>query len=139
METKQNPIGHEAPGHESAGHETSDASVHGIVYAALGLAIGTVLSGLIVYGIFQYLANHPVTTAPLNPMAETDRQQFPPAPRVEDHPTVEVKDLHLQEDRILSTYGWTDKKTGVVRIPIDRAMELQLQRGFPTRKETTSK
>jgi len=37
---------------------------------------------------------------------------------------------------VLSTYGWTDKNAGVVRIPIDRAMELQLERGFPTRKET---
>jgi hypothetical protein len=125
--------------HTSIGHEVADASVRGIIYAAIGLAIGTALSGLIVYGIFQYLANHPLTTAPENPMAETDRQQFPPAPRIEDRPAMEVKDLRSEEDKILSTYGWTDKKTGVVRIPIDRAIELQLQRGFPTRREAATK
>ena len=107
----------------------------GLLYAAAGLAVGTVLSGLIVYGIFQYLASHPLSTAPVNPMAETDRQQFPPAPRIEDRPAIEVKDLHSQENQILTTYGWTDKKAGVVRIPIDRAIELQLRRGFPTRRE----
>jgi hypothetical protein len=48
---------------------------------------------------------------------------------------MEVKDLRAQEDRLLSTYGWTDKKAGVVRIPIDRAMQLQMERGFPIRKE----
>ena len=125
--------------HTSIGHEVADASVRGIVYAAIGLAIGTALSGLIVYGIFQYLANNPLTTAPENPMAETDRQQFPPVPRIEDRPAIEVKDLRSEEDKVLSTYGWTDKKKGVVRVPINRAFELQLQRGFPTRREAATK
>jgi hypothetical protein len=61
--------------------------------------------------------------------------QIPPAPRIEEHPAIEIQQLHSQEDQILSTYGWADKKAGVVRIPIERAMELQLERGFPTRKE----
>ncbi len=127
------------PQHNSVGHETADASVRGIVYTGIALMVAAILGGLIVYGVFQYLAAHPPTTAPANPMAETEPQQFPPAPRIEDHPSIEVRDLRAQEDRILSTYGWTDKKTGVVRIPIDRAMQLQLQRGFPTRKEAATK
>jgi hypothetical protein len=121
---------------KKAGHEIADANIRGILHTGIGLAIGVVLAGLIVYGIFRYLADHPVITAPANPMAETDRQQFPPAPRIEDHPAIEVKDLRSQEDRILDTYGWTDKKAGVVRVPIERAMQLQLERGFPVRKET---
>jgi hypothetical protein len=32
-------------------------------------------------------------------------------------------------------YGWVDKEGGVTRIPIDRAMELMLQRGFATRPD----
>jgi len=119
----------------SIGHETEDASIRGILYAGAGLAVVTALSLLLVYGIFQYLADHPVATEPSNPMAETEQQQFPPAPRIEDHPTVELKELRAQEDRLLSTYGWSDKKAGVVRIPIDRAMQLQMERGFPVRKE----
>jgi hypothetical protein len=125
--------------HNSIGHETEDASVRGIVFTGIGLIGAALLGGLIVYGVFQYLAAHPPTTAPVNPMAETEQQQFPPAPRIEDHPSIEVKDLRSQEDRILSTYGWSDKKTGVVRIPIQRAMQLQLERGFPVRKEASAK
>src|SRR5256885_8097182 len=93
----------------ASGHETEDASVLGIVYTVVGLALGSALVYLIVYGIFQYLASHPVTTAPSNPMAETDRQQFPRPPRIEEHPAIEIKELHTQEDQILNTYGWTDK------------------------------
>ncbi len=76
---------------------------------ASGLAIGAAIALAIVYGIFQFLSTQPVTTAPPNPMAETSVQQFPPAPRVEEHPAVEIQELHAKEDSLLSTYGWTDK------------------------------
>ncbi len=33
----------------------------------------------------------------------------------------------------LESYGWIDRKSGIVRIPIDRAMDLLAQRGLPTR------
>lgn len=94
--------------------------------------------GLIAYGTFQYLAIHPATSARTNPMSIGD-SQIPPGPRIEEHPAIALRQLHAQEDHTLSTYGWTDKKAGVVRIPIDRAMELQLERGFPTRKEQLQK
>lgn len=32
---------------------------------------------------------------------------------------------------LLSTYGWIDAQTGVVRVPIERAIELTLEEGLP--------
>jgi hypothetical protein len=75
-----------------------------------------------------------LTVEPPNPMAETTTQQFPPQPRLEEHPAIEMRDLRSQEDQLLTTYGWTDKNLGVVRIPIDQAMVLQLKRGFPVKE-----
>ena len=122
--------------HEPAtGHETRDVSVRMVVFTLGFLAMGAAIVCLLIYGIFWYLADHPLSVAPPNPLAETDKQQFPPVPRIEEHPTIELKDLRAQEDKILTTYGWTNKNAGIVRIPIDRAMELQSERGFPTRKE----
>ena len=54
-------------------------------------------SVFIVYGIFQYLATHPATSAQPNPMAADD-SQIPPAPRIEEHPAIEIQQLHAQED-----------------------------------------
>jgi hypothetical protein len=34
----------------------------------------------------------------------------------------------------LQSYGWIDQQKGVVRIPIERAMELTAERGLPVRK-----
>jgi hypothetical protein len=118
----------------SSGHETRDAGIGAIVLNGAGLAVMIVIVGFIVYGTFQYLARHPAISPQSNPMSAGDLQ-IPPEPRIEDHPAIAIQQLHAQEDQVLSTYGWTDRKAGVVRIPIDRAMELQLGRGFPTRKE----
>jgi hypothetical protein len=124
--------------HSLVGHEDRDADVRPIVLTGVGLALTVVLVGFVVYGILQYLASHPATSVQSNPMGVFD-SQIPPQPRIEEHPAIEIQELHAQEDKTLSTYGWMDKNKGVVRIPIDRAMELQLQRGFPTRKETLQK
>jgi hypothetical protein len=121
------------------GHEVKDASVHPIVLTGVALAGLLMLVGFIVYGMFHYLATRQMGAAIPNPLEETNPQQVPPQPRVEEHPQAELQQLRAEEDRLLSTYGWVDKQKGIVRIPIDRAMELQLQRGFPVRKAAAGK
>jgi hypothetical protein len=49
-------------------------------------------------------------------------------------PDEALKQLRATEEALLTTYGWADRENGVVRIPIDRAMELLLERGLPARK-----
>jgi hypothetical protein len=59
-------------------------------------------------------------------------------------PSEELKTLHYREDWQLTHYQYVDKKTGVVRIPLDRAMELFTQEAaqgklfYPT-KDTVPK
>lgn len=114
------------------GHENRDAKVGAIVWTLAGLAVGAAIACAVVYGIFWYLASHPLATAPPNPLAANERQ-IPPTPRIEVHPAMELDELHVYEDKLLETYGWTDKDKGIVRIPLDRAKELMLEKGFPTR------
>jgi hypothetical protein len=39
-------------------------------------------------------------------------------------PSEELAALHAREDQQLKTYGYIDRKKGVVQIPLERAMEL---------------
>jgi hypothetical protein len=39
-----------------------------------------------------------------------------------------------EENAALATYGWVDRDAGIVRIPIERAMELLVLRGLPPSK-----
>jgi hypothetical protein len=40
--------------------------------------------------------------------------------------------LYDQQNEKLNSYGWIDRSNGIVRIPIDRAMDLILQRSLRT-------
>jgi len=66
---------------------------------------------------------------------DEDLEKFP-EPRLEKDERKNLKDARVAEDETLYSYGWVDEKAGVVRIPIDRAMELIAQRGLPTRLQT---
>src|ERR1041384_7585128 len=103
----------------ASGHEETDVSISPILITGAGLALTLAIVAVVIYVVFGYLSEHPLTSARVNPMADADRQ-IPPAPRVEEHPAIEIRELHTEENSILSTYGWTDKEEGIVRVPIDR-------------------
>jgi hypothetical protein len=43
--------------------------------------------------------------------------------------------MRAAEDAALDSYGWVDKDAGIVRIPVDRAMEILAKKGLPSRKQ----
>jgi len=55
--------------------------------------------------------------------------RVPPAPRLEIHTEGHWRVFRDAEKTRLSSYGWMDRNTGAVHIPIDRAMDLIAERG----------
>jgi hypothetical protein len=55
-------------------------------------------------------------------------EQFP-SPRVQTHQAEQLKDLLSAQRRQLTGYEWADQNKTLVRIPIERAMEIIAQRG----------
>ncbi|MCB1123182.1 MAG: hypothetical protein KJT03_16630 [Verrucomicrobiae bacterium] len=41
-----------------------------------------------------------------------------------DNPPPTAATLRAQEAEVLSTYGWVDKDKGIVRVPVEKAIEL---------------
>jgi hypothetical protein len=39
-------------------------------------------------------------------------------------PQTDLERMRATEEAILNSYGWVDREAGIVRIPIDRAMEV---------------
>ena len=115
----------------STSHELSDAAIRPIVLTGIALAIVAAIVMTISVGLFRFFVARPEPVR-ANPMA-SELPQFPPAPRISDHPADELQQLRQQEDQTLTTYGWVNRGAGVVRIPIDRAIDLAIQRGFPVR------
>ena len=56
-----------------------------------------------------------------------------PAPNLQISPHDDLMALRARENAELNSYGWVDRPHGVVRIPIERAMDLIIARGLPAR------
>jgi hypothetical protein len=102
---------------------------------AIWLGVAMMLSVGIVYGTFWFFERQQVATDVANqqfPLAAGVEKE-PPMPRLQAQPFKDVYLLKQGQGERLDSYGWVDKENGVVHIPIDRAMELSLQRGLPVR------
>jgi|SRR5581483_11908139 len=117
-------------------HEESDANVGGLFAFAAGLTVTVAFLAFVVWVLFQfYAARAGRKTTPEYPLATQQENRLPPEPRLQTNPRQDLSDLRAQEDQILTSYGWVDRNAGVVRIPIDQAMKLVLQRGLPARQQ----
>jgi hypothetical protein len=93
--------------------------------AAVLIAVGGFLGFVAVTmtGLFFYLrieAPHALRQAAERPF---------PSPALQTNPQGDLKQFELAQRMALSGYGWVDRSTGIVRIPIEEAMRIVAARG----------
>ncbi len=111
--------GHEDPSEAAAGRVA-------LVGAALLILIGVVL--WVVTGFLDVVseAQSPDSDPPF-----ADYRAEPPEPRLQQDPSIELREVRRREYRLLNTYGRIEGEEGAGRMPIDRAMQLLVERGLP--------
>ena len=117
------------------GHQPYDERIKPVVMFAAWLALGTlVVLGAMKFAHGALLRDAQEGSKPLHPLAA--EREIPPEPRLQESPTIDLERFREKENERLSTYGWLDRQAGVVRVPIERAMELVAKEGLPVRKES---
>lgn len=112
-------------------HEKSDAGIH-----AAGI-LGGAFVILLIFGLVTgYLAfrffNSPETVGPpASPLSSA--RAVPKGPRLQVYAHEDLLDYLQHQQQTLDSYGWVDQKAGVVRVPIDQAMDTLLKNGLPVR------
>ncbi len=153
MADTRNPNGGRAhdPGHElgeghirpdvnpEVSHERRDVNVFQISAFGIGLLLGCIVVVFAMWALFDYLFSREDAKNARNPAAAmmNERQTQPPAPRLQANPRVELKDMRSDEETILNSYGWVDPGKGIVRIPIDQAIDMVAAKGLPSRPSPT--
>ncbi len=117
------------------GHETRDASAATLAYFGMGLCLCLALILISVKWLFFHFERSQSLGPPATPFV--NERPLPPGPRLQADPLRDWQIYRAQQQETLDSYAWVDQKNGVVRIPIDRAMDLLLQRGLPVRSEGT--
>jgi hypothetical protein len=140
---------------DQAQHEESDVNIKAIVGFGIFLVISAVVIHVALYGLYLFFDNMAEKqNAPPNPMMRSEKPVGTPTMSAESqaetakrlnrtfggnalNPMLQVDDVHdmdmmrKAQDTQMSEYQWTNKGTGNVRIPIDRAMDLIAERGLP--------
>jgi hypothetical protein len=117
---------------KEAGYERRDLSVRAVAWCGAALIVAAIVVHLGLAGLYKVFEHqHPSPNAPSR--IAFDTRMVAPQPPLQVEPTKELDDYFATENQKLNSYGWVDKAAGVVRIPIDRAMDLIAQRGLPTR------
>jgi hypothetical protein len=114
-----------------AGHEASDVNVWAVGKFALALIFIILVSLVLLVGLFKlFQAGEETSQVPAIEPAKVF-----PEPQLQKTPELDLEVLRAEEDKLLKGYAWVDPQKGLVRIPIDQAIDLLAKRGLPSRPQ----
>jgi hypothetical protein len=119
------------PTPEGANREYTDIEPTLAWKFGIWLGVAILISGGIVYGTFWLFEGREARldrAEQVFPLA-AGQERTPPMPNLQTQPFKDIYMLRRQENERLHGYGWVDKNAGAVRIPIEDAMNLLIQRG----------
>jgi hypothetical protein len=138
MPSSMGDASHSAPGRsnsETRGYEIRDANPAALLgfLALLFLVLAATLFGTwLVFRYFAFAGREP------NPGSSfANVRQVPPGPELQVDPREDLLKAYAEQQQLLENYSWADRKSGAVRIPIERAMDLLVQRGVPVLSPAT--
>jgi hypothetical protein len=117
---------------QRVGFEQQDVNIRAVTRFGIVLFLGliAVLFGL--WGLFTYFQSEIGKIGPQSrSLLDIDARKLPPEPRLQPSEYIDLRQMRAAEDQILNGYALLEPDHGIVRIPINRAMDLLAQRGLP--------
>jgi hypothetical protein len=121
--------------HPVHGYEQRDANAKWI----FGIVLFLLISVLAIHGILAGFLSSLKNTAPPTDgwqASTSSNLNLPPPPRLQVSASAELQAFRANEEAKLHSYGWIDRTAGVVRIPIEQAMDAVVSNGLPARTST---
>ncbi len=113
------------------GHESPEVDLPRTVLAASGIAAMIILSAIVSHWVFDALL-HPIGERSATPLSG-EGLVLPPSPQLEGIEMMSgspSNDTQMAAAKRLQSYGWIDRDKGVIRLPIERAMEIAIERDW---------
>lgn len=111
------------------GHEDNVVTSKFVLMFGAVLAAVTLVILLLMVGLFRTFERREARSDPAPPLLAITRQP-PPAPRLQVTPIQDLQAMQASADAMLQAYAWVDRNSGIVRIPIERAIDLLIERGL---------
>ena len=123
-------------------HEKSDVNVRALLWAVVVFIVFAALTHGVLYlqfNLYRKLFRGKSNPPPLTAMVRSADASVPAEPRLQPFkagdrppntstPVVDMEQMRAAEEQALHTPGWVDKQKGIVRLPIEVAKQLAVQR-----------
>jgi hypothetical protein len=119
---------------EQLGHEPSDMHISRTLWVAGGLL--TVIA-IVLVSVWVLIKLSDKSVESFDRSAVSINQVVSSEPRLQVAPTRELNELLVRKRQILHSYGWIDREAGIVRIPIEQAMQLLVKRNHTPSGQNT--
>lgn len=112
------------------GYIDDDIKGRPFFWFAVGFGVFTLVSLLAVYWMYGALTDYHEEAQLDAPTQLAADDRTPQEPRLQKDPVADMKAMDAEQMALLSSYGWVDEDKGIVRIPIDKAIELTLEQSL---------
>jgi hypothetical protein len=120
--------------HGTVRFDKSLPNLRTLFWGWVGVVVTAVSFAALMWGVMWMVVDYNAARdTPVSPLAEKYARSAPPEPRLQADPALDLEMLHARENAVLEHYAWVDKNAGTARVPVERAMELMLKKGFPAR------
>lgn len=116
------------------GYETKDVPFWPWVWFTAGFIVSLIVVFFLCVIFAKFLIDPATTIGRTGHDREAALDGFP-HPQLQTNPLNDLQNYLQAKNQELATYGWLDRKNGVVHIPIEQAMDLYLRLGAPVRPQ----
>lgn len=117
-------------------HESRDTNLPSLALFGVAIVVTVAIVMFFCWGLFRIYTHVQPLGPTVTPFASS--RPLPPEPRLQPKPENDLQNYLEDQHTELNSYGWVDRSQGIVRIPIERAMQLLLQQGLPVRASSQS-
>ena len=117
-------------------HERTDAKVKPLAIFLILMGVTIVASAGFTVVLFDFFTQRAQSfDKPVSPLQI--KNETSSGPRLQVVPGLDLRLQNEAEGDRLNGYGWVDQGAGLVHIPIEKAVDVLLQKGLPTRSSQT--
>jgi hypothetical protein len=115
----------------ATGEIDREIDVKGIVWMGAALVVVALVVHFLIWGLLRgFDKMDDRRDVPLTPIESSSPQpQDFPLPRLQTTPEQDLRVIREEEDRLLGRAGWVNPQSGVIRVPVDVAIDVIARRG----------
>jgi len=117
----------------SAGYEKRDVNVPVLLQFGFWMAVVLMITFVGMRWTFRYFEQAQPLGPTAAPFISGNPRILPPNPRLQAAPHQDLESYCAGQQEKVNSYAWVDRRLGVVRVPVDKAMDMVLERGLPAR------